>query len=356
MLAAAQCEVANRYTLDSDLPACFPESLGPVMHGSEEPGLADIFVSYRRADSIDVVGRICDYLHVRFGEERVFHDVDSILFGQDFRDVIAEAISKSKVMLAVVGDQWADAADPNGVRRLDQPDDYVRVEVSTALQRGIPLIPVLVENASMPPANQLPEALRELVYRNGAPVRPDPDFPNDMSRLCNQLILHVGAAEFDHRAPLTPRPQLCLRVVGTPYAYQAPADADQVFVGRQRRHSASIGSDFVIRSQESDEKSLRISRRHFQILNRPDGLFVVDCSRSGTTLNGEKLEAGVPVRIHGSDRIVVAGVLTLEVLLSGVRLPEERNKVGPVSSPVDSPHHLLFAASIGDMVTVDPND
>ncbi len=312
----------------------------------------EIFVSYRRADSNDVTGRICDYLENRFGADSVFQDVDSILFGQDFREVIANAISGCKVMLAIVGDDWVTVVNHNGKRRLEDPNDYVRVEVSTALQQGIPLIPVLVENIAMPTADELSEPLRELVYRNAAPVRPDPDFQNDMHRLCEQLKLHVDAAEFDHRSPQSPQPQLYLRVLDTPYAYHAPGDAKQIFAGRQRRKSSEIGSDFVIRSHQSEKDSLQISRRHFQILRTDEGLFIIDCSRSGTTLNGERLTVGTPIRIHGSDQIVVAGVLTLEVLVASRCLPGQRSSQGPVISP----NRVVFEASIGDMVTVEPND
>ncbi len=150
-----------------------------------------VFVSYRRADSSDVTGRIFDVLTSKFSKNLLFKDVDSIPLGADFRSVISEAVGQCKVLLAVIGPDWLDIKDEQGNRRLDHPEDYVRLEIAAALHRQIPVIPVLVEQASMPPADRLPQDLQELSYRNGIPIRRDPDFHNDMDRLCGELNLYV---------------------------------------------------------------------------------------------------------------------------------------------------------------------
>lgn len=149
-----------------------------------------IFISYRRTDSIEISGRIYDRLEAEFGEDSIFKDVDDIPLGQDFRSVIADAISKSDVMLVIIGKNWIDAPEPDGTRRLDNANDPVRFEVETGLaEKGLLVIPVLVGGAPMPGSADLPEAMRELAYSNAAVVRNDPDFRRDMARLLDDLNL-----------------------------------------------------------------------------------------------------------------------------------------------------------------------
>jgi hypothetical protein len=122
--------------------------------------MSDIFLSYRRQDSLSATGRLADRLEQHFGPKRVFRDYDSIVAGKDFADAINSAISVSTVVLAVVGPDWVEARDGQGHRRLDDPGDFVRIEIETALRTEVPVIPVLVEGAKMPPAEALPESLQ----------------------------------------------------------------------------------------------------------------------------------------------------------------------------------------------------
>src|SRR5713101_8385681 len=142
-----------------------------------------IFISYRRSDSQDVTGRIYDRLRTEFGPDRVFKDVDAIPLGADFKQHLIEAVGQCQVLLAVVGAQWLDARDAAGTRRLECPDDVVRIELEAALARGIPVIPVLLGHATMPTEGQLPPSLAAFASRQGTAVRPDPDFHRDMDRL-----------------------------------------------------------------------------------------------------------------------------------------------------------------------------
>ena len=152
-----------------------------------------IFISYRRGDSADVTGRIYDRLVQQFGKEAIFKDVDSIPLGVDFRVHLDEAVGKCDVLLAVIGDQWLTATDSQGRRRLDATEDFVRIEIEAALERNIPVIPLLVEHTSMPTEDALPQRLKLLAFRNGTPVRPDPDFHNDMARLIAALQRHLNS-------------------------------------------------------------------------------------------------------------------------------------------------------------------
>ena len=146
-----------------------------------------IFISYRRSDSEAITGRIYDRLVDKFSYEEIFKDVDSIPEGVSFPEYLKKALEKACVMVVVIGSTWLTVADENGLNRLKDPRDYVRMEIKTALRLNIPIIPVTVSNAIMPKRSDLPKELRELCNRNGQPIRSDPDFHQDMDRLVSQL-------------------------------------------------------------------------------------------------------------------------------------------------------------------------
>ncbi len=158
--------------------------------------MSGIFISYRRSDSPDATGRIYDRLVTGFGKAQVFKDVDSIPLGRDFRGHLNDIVGNCGVMLAIVGPHWTQARNSAGQRRLEDPDDFVRIELETALARDIPVVPVLVGHAQLPVASELPGALASLVFRQSIEVRPDPDFHNDATRLVTALraILDPAAA------------------------------------------------------------------------------------------------------------------------------------------------------------------
>jgi TIR domain len=93
-------------------------------------------------------------------------DVNAIQPGRDFRKAIDESIRKCNLLLAIMGQTWLDSKDASGQRRLEDNSDFVRLEIASALQRDIPVVPVLVRGARMPRPEQLPDDLRELAYRN----------------------------------------------------------------------------------------------------------------------------------------------------------------------------------------------
>ena len=149
--------------------------------------MSGIFISYRRSDNPDATGRIYDRLVAEFGKARVFKDVDSIPLGRDFRGHLNTIVSECGVMLAIIGPRWTDASSKAGQRRLEDPDDFVRIELEAALARDIPVVPVLVGHAPMPAASELPGSLASFVFRQSIEVRPDPDFHNDATRLVTSL-------------------------------------------------------------------------------------------------------------------------------------------------------------------------
>jgi hypothetical protein len=151
-----------------------------------------VFISYRRHDSSDVAGRIYDRLIQRFGSKGVFKDVDSIPLGVDFRKHLADSVGQCRILLAIIGRSWSASGQSPSNRALDDPRDFVRIELETAFQRGIPVIPVLVQGAAIPAEDQLPASLQSLAYHNGLAVRPDPDFHQDMVRLIRGIEHHVG--------------------------------------------------------------------------------------------------------------------------------------------------------------------
>jgi hypothetical protein len=164
-----------------------------------------VFLSYRREDSSDVTGRIYDRLVGHFGTDNVFKDVDSIPLGVDFRTHISGAVELCDVVLTIIGPRWLSAQDSAGARRLDDPCDFVRLEVGAALEREIPVIPVIVGGATMPTPEELPEAIREIAFRNGTSVRPDPDFHRDMDRLI--AAVGEGKPPADHGSTAPARPE-----------------------------------------------------------------------------------------------------------------------------------------------------
>ena len=124
--------------------------------------MSGIFISYRREDSAPYAGRLCDRLSQHFGADRVFMDVDDIPPGTDFAAHIGAKIGACDALLAVIGKQWLTARNSGGQLRLGDLNDLVSREIALALQRRILVIPVLVEGASMPKADELPRGFRTL--------------------------------------------------------------------------------------------------------------------------------------------------------------------------------------------------
>ena len=153
------------------------------MTGSQING---IFISYRRDDSAGHAGRLFDRLVARFGKGAVFMDVEGIEAGVDFVETIEKAVGGCDVLLAVIGRGWLDSRDSEGKRRLDDDQDFIRLETSAALARNVRVIPVLVEGARMPRAADLPEDLRPITRRQAVELR-DSRWEDDIQALIGVL-------------------------------------------------------------------------------------------------------------------------------------------------------------------------
>ena len=149
--------------------------------------MPQIFLSYRRSDSEYIAPMLSEKLQQHFGKDSVFFDVDTIPLGVDFREYIENAVGKCDVLLAIIGDQWLRAVDRQGKRRLDDPSDFVRIEIESALKRSIPVIPVLVDKVEMPSADDLPPSIQSLVFRNATELRAGRDLHQHIEQLIQGL-------------------------------------------------------------------------------------------------------------------------------------------------------------------------
>jgi hypothetical protein len=153
-----------------------------------------IFISYRREDTEGQAGRLFTDLVRVFGPASVFMDVAGLQAGRDFRRAIDDQVASCGVLLAVIGRNWVEVTDASGRRRLDDPHDFVRLETAAALKRDIPVIPVLVQNAQMPRADQLPADMADLVYRSALEVT-HARWDSDVQVLAQQLRPYVDARD-----------------------------------------------------------------------------------------------------------------------------------------------------------------
>ena len=144
--------------------------------------MARIFISYRRSDTGYVARMLADRLQRQYGDGSVFLDVDNIPPGVDFRDHLDAAVARCDVFLALIGNEWLAANESGGIR-LQDPRDFVRIELESALQRNIPVIPILTESAGMPREDQLPESLRAFAYRNAMELRAGVDLEVHLGRI-----------------------------------------------------------------------------------------------------------------------------------------------------------------------------
>jgi signal transduction histidine kinase len=161
--------------------------------------MGTIFINYRREDSISTAGRLYDRLSQTFGRKNIFMDVDHIPAGVDFVVHLNSQVAACNIILVVIGPHWLEAKDENGGRRLDNPDDFVVIEIATALARNIRVIPVLVDGARMPKAGELPGSLKALARRQAVEVR-QLHFGRDAEALVERINEALGG-EFTWQRP-----------------------------------------------------------------------------------------------------------------------------------------------------------
>jgi TolB-like protein/tetratricopeptide (TPR) repeat protein len=156
--------------------------------------MMDVLISYRRGDDPHAVDRLFETLRRALHPYRIFLDVENIPVGTDFEEHLKRQVSSCSVLLAVMGSRWLDIRGDDGERRLDNPRDFVRIEIETALDRGIPVVPVLLDNTAMPTADQLPGELKALTKRQNWEVTRK-SFAADAAGLAQRIIqILAGAA------------------------------------------------------------------------------------------------------------------------------------------------------------------
>lgn len=162
--------------------------LGPSKLREKFPEIKhEIFVSYRREDSAWAAGRIKDYLMTNFGEEKIFFDTHSIRPGKSFKKYIQEQISTSNLVLVVIGPQWLTLShSDSGKRRLDDPKDFVKWEVSLAIENNLEIIPILLDGTPMPHREHLPKGLQKLPDYNAYELTAK-SFSREIKNLCEKL-------------------------------------------------------------------------------------------------------------------------------------------------------------------------
>jgi len=212
------------------------------------------FISYRRDDAAGYAGRLHAALEERLGRDEVFRDVDTLEPGEDFAAAIDTRLARCRVFLAMIGREWLDARDASGRRRLDQPHDYVRLEIATALSRpGVRVIPLLIEGASMPPPESLPPEIRTLAGKQAAHLRDDA-WEHDVDRLASLISESRPATPLDRRAPATKR---SIRRWMTPGIFVVALAALAIFA---MTRAGSRSSDFSDRASESSGGSVTGTR------------------------------------------------------------------------------------------------
>jgi hypothetical protein len=165
--------------------------------------MAGIFISYRRDDSAGHAGRLFDDLRDRFGSDRLVMDIDTIEPGVDFVEFIQNAVAAAEVLLVVIGKRWLTSTDARRRRRLNDPMDFVRLEIETALERNVRVIPVLVQGATMPREEALPDSLRKLSRRQAHELS-DARWKYDVDCLIEILERIVGTSGASASRPTRP--------------------------------------------------------------------------------------------------------------------------------------------------------
>ncbi len=176
-----------------------------------------IFVSYRREDSRGDAGRLTDNLKARYGGKQIFRDVEAIAPGVDFVDALNTAVGASKVLLAIIGPNWLKVTDAENRRRLEDPNDFVRLEIAAALDRNIRVIPVLVGGAAMPKVEELPANLASFARRQAhelSDTRWDFDVRQLFQALENLGIKALGERESGRTQTWWKNPQIAIGAGG----------------------------------------------------------------------------------------------------------------------------------------------
>jgi eukaryotic-like serine/threonine-protein kinase len=336
--------------------------------------MTKLFISYRRTDSRKDVGRLYDRLVDAFGKENVFKDVDSIPAGSDFRGVLAEAVSSCDICLVVIGTQWLNIRDEDGNRRIDLPDDFVRIEIHTALTRDHCLvIPVLVDGVTMPNADDLPIDLRELAFKNAVSVRDDPDFHPDVTKLINALPASDKTASesvIDHptakpaianaiptvNLPVTAEDRNRQRMLQNVRTFWITGVLDNSFHGaallelqmREQFNEVNNQWEVLLRTPESPEQTLALGTHIIDIFDKLNGkLLILGDPGGGKTTTLLELARDLLSRADRDDQHAIPVILNLSSW-SETRKPIAEWIVDELNGKYQAPRKVAQAWVAGD--------
>jgi hypothetical protein len=190
--------------------------------------MPNIVISYRREDTKWIVGRIFDRLEQHYGRENVFMDIDAISPGLDYRDHIRNTLQGADIVLAVIGPQWLAVEKETGQPRIADETDWVRIEIDAALGKKIPVIPILVDRARLPKPSELPEAVRDFVYRQTVDLDTGADFRSHMDRLIRSMDQLLDKQSRATRSNVEAPPGPVVQQVGTVAQVSANRPAEKI--------------------------------------------------------------------------------------------------------------------------------
>jgi hypothetical protein len=329
--------------------------------------MAGIFISYRRHDTGGFAGRLYDRLCDRFGRDRVFRDVDTIEPGGRFPREIEEMLAHCDVVVALIGPEWLESADEQGRRRLEQPDDFVRLEIATALRRGTPVIPALLRNTPMPQAAHLPPDLAPLAECQAIELD-DTDFHEDVDRLIEALAPRVGRGGITVAGRRVPHAALA----GVLAVVAAAALALTVALGTRAEPQLTLRAEPAALSPDA-VRAVIIERGYYSAISNPGGAGIPHAFR-------QEVVDGFPVVVDeatgltweqgGSNRIVAgaregahAYAAALNERRAGGftnwRLPTVDEALSLLTAEADADYHMdpVFAAAQAPFIwTADGSD
>ena len=270
-----------------------------------------IFISYRRGESTIYAGRLHDSLCMRLGDEEVFMDLDAIEPGADFVDHIEREVGSCEVLIALIGRDWVDARDADGRRRLEDPDDWVRLELETGLNRDIRVIPVLVQGATMPRSDELPGDLAKLARRNALEIG-DTRWRYDFDRLMEVVekvlegnsvpkAIELSGVRNFIPPPEPPEPPEPAGLADVPLMLVQ----EKPFPGKE--HAVEDGLTLGRTDADVLLPDPQVSRRHAVLRLEDEGPTIEDLgSTNGTFVNDEQIEG--PRRLEVGDLVRLGAV------------------------------------------------
>ncbi|MFZ3359249.1 MAG: TIR domain-containing protein [Xanthobacteraceae bacterium] len=291
-----------------------------------------IAISYRRADSEAMTGRIFDRLAGHFGREVIFRDIDSIPPGIDFRVHINEMLRQTNILLAVIGPDWLGPSS-GGADRIQQESDAVRVEIETALRRRTPLIPILIGNTRMPSSDQLPPSLKDFAFRNAVRVDTGQDFDYHMDRLIRSID---GILSQSPKSPPSGETKI-------------PSGASRSDTGSRQ---AVIGADTTGKKDTGSRAAAGASASEKTSAEKLSFAAVMPRVSSAAFWPADRQGQIVRLAVAGAVALALLGVIFV-VFLQGSGSSEDHplsltGHTGPVSSVAFSPNSALIAGGSSD--------